>query len=107
MLPYYLYSDMITNFTHSAQKNENLMNHLSSLIVKHPAATVFMIVDSNRYTNIGIYCGDLITIDRAKKINENSLVVYESEDTFFLERISNIKKEAIITGVITHIIHTI
>lgn len=98
---------MITGFPSPAQGYEDRTIDLNSLLIKHPAATVFMTVDTNRYTNMGIYYGDLLTIDRAKRINENSLVVYESDGQFVLGRVYNIKSEVIITGVITHVIHTV
>ncbi len=59
---------------------------------------------------MGIYNDDILVIDRAKKINQNSLVVYESEGHFVLGRVCNIRKtleDTIITGAITHVIHTV
>ena len=66
-----------------------------------------MRIESSHYTHMGIYYGDLIVIDRAKKLNRNSLVVYESEGHFVLGRVCNIKGETIITGAITHVLHTV
>jgi len=98
---------MITGFPSPAQGYEDKRFDLNSLYIKHPSSTVFMTVDSNRYTNMGIYNGDLLIIDRAKRINHNSLVVYESGGNFVLGRVFNIKSEAQITGAITHVIHTV
>lgn len=80
---------------------------LNSICIKHPSATVFMTVDSSRYMKMGIYNGDLLIIDRTKRICPNSLVIYESEGEFSIGRVFNIKTEALITGVITHVIHTV
>ena len=69
-----------------------------------------MRIEGSSYTNMGIYSGDILIIDRAKKINPNSLVVYESEGQFVLGRVYKIKKtveDTIITGTITHVIHTV
>ena len=98
---------MITGFPSPAQGYEQKTIDLNSYMIKHPAATVFMRIESSRYTNMGIYNGDLLVIDRAKKLNKNSLVVYESEGHFVLGRVCNIKGETIITGAITHVIHTV
>ncbi len=98
---------MTTGFPSPAQGYEDKIFDLNSICIKHPSATVFMNVDTDRYQNMCIFYGDLLVIDRAKKILPNSLVIYESEGNFVLGRAFNIKTEAQITGVITHVIHTV
>lgn len=98
---------MIAGFPSPAQGYEQKTIDLNSYLIKHPAATVFMRIENSRYTNMGIYSGDLLVIDRAKKINPNSLVVYEADGHFVLGRVFNIKSETVITGAITHVIHTV
>ena len=98
---------MITGFPSPAQGYEDKRFDLNSLIIKHPSATVFMTVDTDRYRNLCIFNGDLIIIDRAKKLNKNSLVVYESDGEFVIGRVFNIKSEALITGAITTVIHSV
>ncbi|MBR5646050.1 MAG: hypothetical protein IKX23_05370 [Treponema sp.] len=98
---------MISGFPSPAQGYESKTIDLNSYMIKHPAATVFMKIESSRYTNMGIYNGDLLVIDRALEIKQNSLVVYESEGHFVLGRVFNIKKEVQITGAITYVIHTV
>ena len=66
-----------------------------------------MQIESSRYRSMGIYDGDLLIIDRARPVHPNSLVVYESEGHFVLGRVFNIKQETVITGAITHVIHTV
>ncbi len=98
---------MITGFPSPAQGYEQSQIDFNSILVKHPSATVVMRIESSHYTHMGIYSGDLIVIDRARKLKENSLVVYESEGHFVLGRVSSIRGECIITGAITHVIHTV
>ena len=98
---------MITGFPSPAQGYEDKTVDLNSFFIKHPAATVFMRIDSSRYVSMGIYDGDLLIIDRAKAINKNSLVVYEADGCFNIGRVFNIKIEAMITGAITYVIHTV
>ncbi|MCR4939495.1 MAG: hypothetical protein K5930_05220 [Treponemataceae bacterium] len=98
---------MITGFPSPAQGYEDNKLDLNSLYIKHPAATVFMTVDTNRYSSSCIFKGDLLIIDRARRINPNSLVVYESQGQFVIGRAYGIKDEALITGAITHVIHTV
>ncbi len=98
---------MISGFPSPAQGYESKTIDLNSVLIQHPSATVFMQIQSSHYRNMGIYNGDLLIIDRAKPVNPNSLVVYESEGHFVLGRGYNIKQETIITGAITHVIHTV
>jgi len=98
---------MITGFPSPAQGYEDKSFDLNSLCIKHPAATVFMTVDTDRYRNMCIFNGDLIIIDRAKRITPNSLVVYESGGEFVIGRVCNIKGESQITGAITNVIHSV
>ena len=101
---------MITGFPSPAQGYESKGIDLNSVLIKHPSATVFMQIESSNYMHMGIFNGDILIIDRAKKITPNSLVVYESEGHFVLGRVYKIKKtleDTIITGAITHVIHTV
>ncbi|MBP3742900.1 MAG: hypothetical protein J6J00_07950 [Treponema sp.] len=101
---------MITGLPSPAQGYESKDINLNSILIRHPSATFFMQIESSSYMNMGIYNGDILIIDRAKKITPNSLVVYESEGHFVLGRVFNIKKtfeDTIITGTITHVIHTV
>lgn len=101
---------MITGFPSPTQGYESRGIDLNSILIRHPSATVFMQIESSSYMNMGIYNGDILIIDRAKKITPNSLVVYESEGHFVLGRVYMIKKtleDTIITGSVTHVIHTV
>ncbi len=98
---------MITGFPSPAQGYETNGIDLNNELIKHPAATVLMRIDSNHYTKMSIYNNDILIIDRAKKVNQNSLVVYESDGEFNLGRVYNLKGETFITGVVTHVIHTV
>ena len=98
---------MITGFPSPAQGYEDRRFDLNSLYIKHPASTVFMTVDTDRYRNMCIFNGDLLIIDRAKHLTPNSLVIYESGGKFVIGRVCGIKEEAVITGAVTHVIHTV
>ena len=98
---------MITGFPSPAQCYEDKILDLNTLLVKHPAATVFMKIDSEAYSKIGIYKGDLLTIDRAITVGKGCYVVYEKDGEFRLGRVCDLKSEVVICGVITHVIHTV
>lgn len=98
---------MITGFPSPAQGYEDGKVDLNRLYIRHPSATVFMTVDTDRYRPMGIFNGDLLIIDRAKRITQNSLVVYENDGQFVIGRIFNIRGDAQITGAVVHVIHTV
>ena len=98
---------MITGFPSPAQGYEDNRFDLNTLYIKHPAATVFMTVDTDRYKNMCIFNGDLLIIDRAKKITPYSLVEYERDGEFVIGRVCSIKGEAIVTGAIITVIHSV
>lgn len=102
---------MITGFPSPAQGYEQNGIDFNNILIKHPSATVVMKIESSNYMSMGIYNGDILVIDRSKRITPNSLVVYESEGHFVLGRVYKIKKnpeqETIVTGAVTHVIHTV
>ena len=98
---------MITGYPCPAQGFHDKRIDLNSLYIKHPTATVFMTVDTDRFRNMCIFNGDLLIIDRAKRITPGSLVVYESQGEFEIGLVCNIKGEAIVTGSIIYVIHTV
>ena len=98
---------MITGFPSPAQGYEDKTIDLNSLLIKHPSATVFMQIDTNRYNRMGIYYGDLLTIDRSLPVKMESLVVFEADGEFQLGRVFQLSQETVICGVITHVIHTV
>lgn len=98
---------MITGFSSPAAGYEDNHLDLNSLLIKHPNATSLMQVESNHYRNMGIYPNDILIIDRALTVKNDSLVVYEEDGKFVLGRVFNIKHETIIAGVIVHVIHTV
>lgn len=98
---------MQTGFPSPAQGYEDNTIDLNTLLIKHPTATVFMTVDTNRYTKIGIFKDDILIIDRALTVKNGDYVVFEQDGEFRIGRTDYIKSEVIITGVIKHVIHTV
>ncbi|MCQ2575831.1 MAG: hypothetical protein MJ162_03735 [Treponema sp.] len=98
---------MITGFPSPAQGYEDKIIDLNTLVVKHPAATVFMQVDTKRYVRYGIYYGDLLVVDRSLTVKEDSFVVFEQDGEFHIGWIRNLMREAVICGVITHVLHCV
>lgn len=98
---------MITGFPSPAQGYEDSTIDLNELLVKHPAATVFMRIESSRYTKAGIFPGDLLVVDRSLDPEHAAVVVRECEGRFMLGTAECVAEGAIVCGVVTHVIHTV
>lgn len=98
---------MITGFPSPAQGYEDASIDLNELLVKHPAATVFMRMESSRYTQAGIFPGDLLVVDRSLDPEHAAVVVRECEGQFVLGSAASVAEGAIVCGVVTHVIHTV
>lgn len=98
---------MITGFPSPAQGYEDKCIDLNNLLIKHPAATIFMQIDTSNYAKIGIYKGDILIVDRSVNVTKESYVIYESLGEFKLGKVCNLKSELMICGVITYVIHTV
>lgn len=98
---------MITGFPSPAQGYEDASIDLNELLIKHPAATVFMRIESSRYTRAGMFPGDLLVVDRSLDPEHAAVIVCESEGQFVLGSAANVAEDAIVCGVVTHVIHTV
>lgn len=98
---------MVTGFPSPAQGYEDRAIDLNELLVKHPAATVFMRIESSRYTKAGIYPGDLLVVDRSLCPEHAAVVVRECEGQFMLGSAASVAEGAVVCGVVTHVIHTV
>lgn len=98
---------MITGFPSPAQGYEDSSIDLNELLVKHPAATVFMRMESSRYTQAGIFPGDLLVVDRSLDPEHAAVVVRECEGQFVLGSGSGVAEGTVVCGVVTHVIHTV
>lgn len=88
---------MITGFPSPAQGYEDGTLDLNALLIKHPASTVMMRIDTQRYSNVGIYSGDLLIVDRsvesfdsAQFSGDECILVYEHEGEFKISRKSSL-----------------
>ena len=99
---------MVTGFQSPASGYEDRPIDLNSLLIKHPNATYFMKIDTDKYKNMSIYNGDILIVDRAKQVHPSSLVVYATGEGFKLGRVCNIHEESsTVEGCVAHVIHTV
>lgn len=98
---------MITGFPSPAQGYEDDGIDLNSLLVKHPAATVLMKIDTGRYSRVCVFPGDLLIVDRSLSPQPGDMVVYEEEGEFRLGLKKLIPPEREVCGVVTNVIHSV
>lgn len=96
---------MITGFPSPAQGYEDNSLDLNRILIRHPAATVLMEIQTSRYSRAGIYEGDIVIIDRSLTPGKKSIVVFEENGEFHIGRLEKISSELIVFGVVSHIIH--
>ncbi len=78
---------------------------LVRLLIKHPASTFLMKLDSNEWQDRGIFAGDIIVVDRALDPRRNDLVIWWEGESFYISHFESVAVDAVIWGVVTTTIH--
>lgn len=60
---------------------------LNEYLIKHPAATFFVRVEGDSMINAGIRSGDILIVDRAAEVKNNSIVIAQLDGEFTVKRI--------------------
>jgi DNA polymerase V len=78
---------------------------LTSLLIKHPAATYLMHLDSNEWSSRGIFGGDIIIIDRSLGPKPQDTVIWGEADHFAMDLLKYTPVGTEIWGTVTSVIH--
>ncbi len=78
---------------------------LTRLLIKHPAATYLMRLDSNEWNDLGMFSGDTIVIDRALDPKKTDYVIWWEGESFIIGKLSQVAKGLPVWGVVTAVIH--
>lgn len=98
---------------------------LNAYLIKHPAATFFVIASGDSMTGAGIQSGDMLIVDRSIKATHGKIVIAAIEGELTVKRLSSEnhrlqllpsnpnysaiditeENELVIWGVVTHVIH--
>jgi len=97
---------MITGFPSPAQGYEDNSLDMNRILIRHPAASILMEIQSSRYSRVGIFEGDLVIIDRSLNPDKKSIVVFEESGEFRIGRLEKISEDLVVFGVVTYIIHS-
>jgi DNA polymerase V len=98
--------------------------NLNDYLIKHPASTFFLRADGNELNQWGIFCGDLLIVDRSISPNAGKTVVVVLDGELKVRRLlryggllylngrnlkqaTELKEEDVIWGVVTHVIHAL
>ena len=89
---------------HSSQ-GPRLALDINQLLVRHPSSTYLFRIAGHRWSDQGVYDGDVAVIDRSRHQAARDLVVTWQNDSFQLQRKHQVAPEETIWGVVTAIIH--
>ncbi|HEX7633456.1 MAG TPA: S24 family peptidase [Candidatus Saccharimonadales bacterium] len=89
---------------HSGQ-GPRLALDINQLLVRHPSSTYLFRIAGHRWSDQGVYDGDVAVIDRSRRHNARDLVVTWQDDSFQLMREPQLTPGEPIWGVVTAIIH--
>ncbi len=98
----------VSQATASDSYESELPLDLNQLMVRHPAATYFVRVESNGLDDLNIYSGDILVVDRSLELYEKRIVVGVLDGEFVVRKIGLEKHtDFTVWGVITYIIHKV
>ena len=60
---------------------------LNEQLIKHPASTFFLRVSGHSMTNVGIYDGDLLIVDRSINAEPGKIVIAILDECFVLKKL--------------------
>lgn len=78
---------------------------INQLLVKHPSSTYLFRISGHRWTDQGVYDGDVAVIDRSTRRGSRDLIVIWDEDGFSLRRQQQLDSNEATWGVVTAVIH--
>lgn len=78
---------------------------LNRLLVRHPSSTYLFRVAGHRWSDQGIYDGDIAVIDRSLRRRPNDLVATWQDGDFAIYRQRQLDADEAVWGVLTAIIH--
>lgn len=100
---------------------------LNTHLIKHPAATFFVIAEGDSMTGAGIRSGDMLIVDKSVEATHGKIVIAAIDGELTVKRLSRIaervqllpenprfkpiditkEQDLVIWGVVMHVIHTV
>lgn len=78
---------------------------LTKLLVKHPATTFLMRLDSNAWARFGMFAGDIIVVDRSVNPLRQDVVIWCQADDFVMTKLKDVPDGTPHWGTVRSVIH--
>jgi DNA polymerase V len=78
---------------------------LNQLLIRHPSSTYLFRITGHRWSDEGIYDGDIAIIDRSRRPRPDQLVIVWQDSNFIIYRQRHVAADETVWGVLTAIIH--
>ena len=92
-------------FPNAAVGSSSRQIDLTRLLIKHPSATYLMRLDSNEWSDRGMFAGDIIIIDRSLEAKGRDIIIWWEGDQFTMGAFKDAPKNTEIWGTVTSVIH--
>ena len=92
-------------FPNAAVGSANKQLDLNQLLIKHPAASYFMELDSNEWNELGMFAGDILIVDRAIRPKPNDLVIWHDYGQFMISTRSRVPHDMPVWGTLLWVLH--
>ena len=94
-----------SGFPNAAVGSSARLLDLNRLLIKHPAATYLMRLDSNEWSDRGMFAGDIIIVDRSLDPKKQDTVIWGDGEQFAIGSLKAVPKDTEIWGTVTSVIH--
>lgn len=94
-----------SGFPNAAEGSFAKQLDLTRLLIKHPASTFLMELESDEWQEAGMFAGDIIVIDRSLDAQKTSQVIWWDHDQFVISLESKVPEGTAVWGVVTTVIH--
>lgn len=78
---------------------------LTKLLIRHPAATFLMRLDSNAWARYGMFAGDIVVVDRSVSPDRQDTVVWTQADGFMMTKLKDLPADTPLWGTVSSVIH--
>ncbi len=78
---------------------------LTKLLIRHPASTFLMRLDSNTWARYGMFAGDIVVVDRSISPQRQDIVIWCQEDEFTMTKLKNVPEGTPVWGAVSSVIH--
>ncbi len=94
-----------TGFPNSAIGAHTKQLDLTRALIKHPVATYIMRLDSDEWSALGMFSGDIVVIDRSLSPRSSDTIVWWQGDQFVMGPKRAVPLDTPTWGVVTSVIH--